>query len=114
MKIPYTAVINGKTVYEMLEDGEYIYNKSSDYGKFGNALTIKFKKGDVVIGQVRNFFKGKITKHYCKSCFKLLKKKYYLKLLQDETGKIYKCPHCKHGIQGWIFEKRLIKENGKK
>ena len=34
--------------------------------------------------------------YYCISCYTGTKKKYYLKSLEDETGKAWRCPHCNY------------------
>lgn len=51
--------------------------------------------------------------YYCISCYDGTKKKYYLKKMEDEKGKVWRCPHCNHMIIDWAFErawKRHLKE----
>ena len=54
--------------------------------------------------------RGSYVKHneegyYCIGCFNSTGKKYYLKLLKDNTGKGWRCPRCDFIVIDWVFER---------
>jgi len=63
---------------------------------------------------IENYLKSKEQKrYYCLSCFQFTKKRFFLQVLEDETGKAYRCPNCKHMSIYWVIE-RHFEENEKK
>lgn len=58
------------------------------------------------MGVIDNYLKSKEKKkYYCLNCFQYTKKRYFLQVFEDESGKVYKCPHCKHMWIDWALEK---------
>ncbi len=58
------------------------------------------------MGVIDIYLKSKEKKrYYCLSCFQYTRKRYFLQIFEDETGKVYKCPNCKHMTISWALEK---------
>ncbi|MEE9379341.1 MAG: hypothetical protein V3V33_15055 [Candidatus Lokiarchaeia archaeon] len=62
------------------------------------------------MGTIEDYLKSKEKKkYYCLSCFRYAKKKFYLQVLEDETGKAYQCPNCKYISINWVIERNFDK-----
>jgi len=60
------------------------------------------------MGNIEDYLKSKERKrYYCLSCFQHSKERHYLQILEDETGKAYRCPNCKHMSADWVIEKHF-------
>jgi len=63
---------------------------------------------------VEDYLKSKLkTRYYCLGCFQYTKKKYFLQVLKDETGKAYKYPNCKFisgdkAMEGYFKKRELM------